>query len=386
MWKVWALFLGPVVPAVVAAAVIAGLRTDPAPWPSAGLPAGPRRPEVPRIESFTRHGFEQYIAAYPAALGGPADARRAFLEAAYHADRSVAGYGAVEREHAGEAFRLLMLQHWDRPFGPVVPGADGRTFKVMGELIAAHEARCGPDPDPETGLYKAYLLVREGRYAEAEPMAARAVEAFPGPPGREGRREAYLARSCRVEVFVEQGRWKDGPKLDLPPGVRLDFAYWHLLVTERRDEAGQLLDRAAATPAEPVLARCRADFEYDRGRWADALASAEAFLAAPDAVPGWAFEVGVIRVKALARLGRFADADRALGELGPPGEQAWLKDRAELLVALLAGNADRADRLLSDNRVTLATAYGDPELGPLVQADGFAGLRAKHPRPPNLPR
>jgi tetratricopeptide (TPR) repeat protein len=386
VWKIRALFLVPVLSAAAVAAVVSYLRPPDRPWPRER--AGTRRPEPPRLEGFTPDGYARYVAAFPAGLGGPDAARRAFLAAAHDHDRQVDAYRAVGPDHAAEAFRYLAVQCFEStgPRGRPIPSGNRRVPDILRELVAAHEAQCGPDPDPETVLYKAVLLVREGRYAEAEPLAARAAEAFrDSAPGR----EYQLARDGRLAVYVELGRWKEGAKLELPPGLTAEDVFAHLFRADRLDDAGRLLDRAAAAaPDDLTVAACRARLEYRRGDWAACLAAAERVLAPPARPDDPVYDrpdIQVLRVKALARLGRFADADRALEAVAEPRYE-FLCGPAELLVALLAGDGERADRVLGGSRVTLATAYDDEELGPLLAADRFAALRAKYPRPPGLPR
>ncbi|MBX9583006.1 MAG: hypothetical protein K2X87_22095 [Gemmataceae bacterium] len=388
MWKIRALFLVPVLSAAVVAGVMSYLRPAER-WPR-GRAGGRPLPEPPRLESFTPDGYAKYVAAFPPALGGPDAARPTFLAVAHDADRQVEAYRAVGRGHAHEAFRYLAAQCFlaDGPGGRPIPSGNRRVPDILRDLIAAHEAQFGPDPDPETGLYKAALLVRGGRYAEAEPLAARAAAAFPAPENRPPGREAELARDCRLTVYVELGRWAEGAKLELPPELTAEDVFAYLFLrADRLDDAGRLLDRAvAADPDDPLLAACRARLEYRRGNWAAALAAADRFLA-PPADPGgttWGdAEVELLRVKVLARLGRFADADRAVEAIP---ESGYLRGVAELFVALLAGDAGRADRVLGENRVTLSTADDEAELGALLAADRFAALRDKYPRPPRMPR
>ena len=408
VWKVRALFLVPVLSAVAVAAWVSWTRPAEPDWPV--RPSGPRGSVNPRVESFTPAGYARYLAAYQA----PAEVGRwAFLVSAHQAGEHVAAYRAVEDAHAAEAFRELscsayreMVVHAERA---AVPGA----ADTLRDLIAAHEARCGPDPDPLTVLFKAFLLVRAGRFAEAEPLAARAAAAFPVPPSPvpgggqappgvagvmvampggvattpDGRWEFDLARECALGVYVELGRWKGPGPFRLPPGATVVEVFWRLDHADRLGDAADLLDRsAAATPPDRATTRCRALLEYRRGRWAECLAAAEAYRARSEPDILYEEAVGACRAKALARVGRFAEADRALAELRPSGRAAAgpAPDeplRAEFVVALVAGDAARADRLLADGRLVRAGVLEDDEVRPLWQAGPFAALRAKYPAP-----
>ncbi len=54
------------------------------------------------------------------------------------------------------------------------------------------------------------------------------------------------------------------------------------------------------------------------------------------------------------------------------------------VVAAAAGDADELGRVLgawAGNGATPAAFYADPDLGPLLRGDRFAGLRKKYPPP-----
>lgn len=382
MWKVRALFLVPVLTAAAVAGWMSWRRAADREPPARS--AGGRHLVVPRIEAFTPDGYASYLAAYPASLGGADAGRAAFLAAAHHAREHVAAYRAVGREHAAEAFRDLaswIASPEGGPPGAPDPAAGRRPIDALRGLIAAHEARLGPDPDPLTVLLKAHVLVRDGRFAEAEPLAARAVGAFPGPvPGsREPHWEYNLARGLRLAVYVELGRWQGPGRLDPPPGVTADGVFWRLFEAGRLDDAGRLLDRwAEVAPDDRSAAADRAMLEYRRGDWAACVAAADRFRAPvpPGGVTYSNPEVAALKAKALARLGRFADADRALAELTGADQ---VRDLAAFVVALLAGDADRADRLLADGRLIPAGVLHGDEVRPLWRADRFKTLRDKYP-------
>ena len=382
-----------------AAALGAGLAL-PLQWEVRTGAAGPSRPAdepPPRPpvadDAFTPAGYARFAAAYPAERGGRAGAFADLVKAADKRKRAVEAYAAVGPEEAREAFRRLARYccndagyravPLDRPEDRV--GAD-----ALRRLVAAHEARCGPDPDPETGLYKAYLLYWEGRAAEAEPGLVAAVAAFPDAPGPLAD-EARLARDCRADVYADLGRWKDAAT-PLPPGVTFEGLFWRLYRRRQPDDADLLLARYAREAADdPRRPACQMFADYGRGRYAGCLAAADLILAATDpaapAGPGpsarpYRTDAKLFRVRALARLGRLAEADAALAADGPGVHAEALKDEVELLVALLAGDEARADRVLGRGRLTPGR-FGDPALEPLLRADRWAALRAKYPPPAN---
>lgn len=307
----------------------------------------PPLPAVPPVGAFTPAGYAEYVAGYPDELGGPADARWWFFREAVDRGEVTAAYRAVGPAEADEAFRGLA--DWC-----VLPGTGldrAKAAAVLRELLAAHAGR----GDPLADLFTARLLVWDGKATEAVPLL---VEA--------GRRLAAA------------GRWGDA-------GKHFVAAFWPLHLRQPADADRLLAGWAAAAPDDDRLAGCRMLADFGQGRYADCLAAADRYLAAaPVAVPMTVllpsrFDAGLMRARALAHLGRFAEADAALTAAGGPADPQT--PYVELLIALLAGDDERADRLLGSGRVEVKAVYADERFGPLLRADWAAGLRRKYPPP-----
>lgn len=377
MRKVWAIFLVPVLVAGAAAAVISWLRPG-EPGRSRGGGAAP--PRFPVVTGYTRADYTRYRDD-PAHRDRPGVARRRFLQEAAFAGQQLTAYAAVDPDEAAEAFRELARETYRRvsPRAAPAPAPSGpAAAQRLRELVAAHEARCGPDPDPATGLYKGFLRLWDGAVDDADRLFAAALGRFPAGP--DPLAEGGLARAGRAEACARSGRWREAGTAGLPAGVAAEAVFRFLGGEDGADDAGRFLDLCAGrAPDDPALARCRAVYEYRRGRYAECLAAADRFLAA---VPGEGpdrREVGVLRAKALARLGRTADADAALAAVRGAGQWESVADRTEFLIALVAGDEARADRLLAAGRVHRVDVYQDREFGPLMGADRYAGLRKKYP-------
>lgn len=163
----------------------------------------PQTPPLPEIGDITPDGYARFVAAYPPERGTPDEALLPFLHAAQKRGSVVEVYRAVPADRAAEAFSYLALPRCQAAGGLEVPGPAGPVepgTTRLRELVAAHEARCGPDPDRETRFYKAFLLAADGRLAEAEPGLARAVAEFSGYDESYSWREGGIARQVRTNV------------------------------------------------------------------------------------------------------------------------------------------------------------------------------------------
>ena len=355
-------------------------------WPEKPAPPAdekPARRAVPVARDFTPDGFAEFKADYPVPGDGPSSALTHFLVQARERGRMPDAYRAVGPGEAAAAFRELAYQCTSSARG----GDPGRSpaAAALRELVAAHEARVGPDGDPLLGGYQAQLLVWEGRYAAAEPLLARALERYAASRDGWGTAAPSLARRLRAEAFAEAGGWRDGAVP--PPGVTYEAMFWHLLNTrEKANDADRLLDVwAANSPDELGRTRCRMFADYKGTRWGPLLAAADAYLAAAPRGDPYRYDAGLMRVRALARLSRFAEAYAALDVVETRPPIGSLKDDAELLVALLAGDEARADRVLGSGRVRVDWVYGHEEHGPLLRSDRYTALRAKYPPPAPKP-
>ncbi|MBX9627927.1 MAG: hypothetical protein K2X82_29275, partial [Gemmataceae bacterium] len=226
MRKVWAIFLVPVLTAGAAAAVISWLRPGEA-GRSRGV--GPSPPRMPAITGYTRADYVRYRDGYPADRGGAAAARRTFLHVAAFDGQQLAAYAAVDPQEAAEAFRELARQTHRRvsPRAVPAPAPQGPVaVERLRELVAAHEARCGPDPDPATGLYKGFFRLWDGAFDDADRLFAAALGHFPA--GADPLTEGGLARAGRAEVFARTGRWREVGRVGLPPGVTAEAVFAQL--------------------------------------------------------------------------------------------------------------------------------------------------------------
>lgn len=308
--------------------------------PPGGGPAVKKPPGVPAVGAFTPAGYAEYVTAYPDELGGPAEARSMFLRRAVQQGQATAAYRAVGPAEADEAFREL---------------GDGlvtaKSAAALRELLAAH----GDRGDPLADVYAARMLVWDKKLAAAGDRLIRTA----------GRLEA--AR-----------RWAAA-------GRHFEAVFWPLHWDEPAAADRLLAAWSDHGPDDFRRNRCRMFADLRRKEYDGCLTAAERYLAAAPAGDLYRYDAGLMRVRALAYLGRFTEADAALAGIDPPKLTAWLKDHAELLIALLAGDDGRADRLLGSGRVEPAAAYADQLLGPLMRSDRAAGLREKHPPPAGGP-
>lgn len=153
----------------------------------------------------------------------------------------------------------------------------------------------------------------------------------------------------------------------------------------RRDEADRLLANwVAAAPGDGTRWGCQMLADYDRERYGACVAAVDRHMAfLPSRYDGDAL---LLRAKALARLGRFPEADATLAEVqvqysvhSVGGVTAKARNEVELLIALLAGDEARAGRVF--DHASTAELYASAELGPLLRSDRYAALRAKYPPP-----
>lgn len=365
------IFLVVFAPFAVAAA---GVRWRAAPaGGTAVLADGPGGPAPPVLHGYTPADFARFVTAYPEGRGGRAAAVAHLIQNHAHHARPIDLYRLTlpaDPAAAAEAFRALALVALHQAGGLAgrrdVPGS----VAPLDELVNAH--RQVARGDPALPFYEAYLLFRDGRYADAD---ARLAAAPAPPPGR----EPELALGLRTAVWAEWGRWQEPGGPPPPPGVTWEAVFWHLRAAGRAADADRALARWADTvPADdPRLARARMHAAADRNDYAGCLAAADRCIAAGDAVDRPAARQH--RVLALAYLGRFAEADRELERLDGTGQFMFAND-LDLLIALLSGDEARAERVFASGWLGYSNhALDHPRLGPLLAADRWADLRRRHP-------
>jgi hypothetical protein len=338
---------------------------------------------------------------FPAEPEPPApDPKPQTLEAAFRSGvadgRGLEAYRAAEPYLAASAFRVIAAEYAKRAGGDRVPAPSAERVGAVADLrrlVAEHEVRV--PGDPTTAVYRAYLLFADGKHADAADAFAWAEAGLAAGDRSDPAR--HLCRWCRARALI----LSDGAvaAYDREPVDNRGDLFWSIALfllgdPNRSAVLGELLARRNAdAPDSPVREWFLAWHEYHGGRYEPAVRAAErtAELMGKDrdGRQSGVNELDARRVKtrALARLGRFADADTHLAgtsySLHGRVPLPFLRAQDEMLIALLAGDADRVGRLLAAGEIKATDVYADPELGPLLRSDTrFAGVRAEHPTAP----
>jgi Flp pilus assembly protein TadD len=232
--------------------------------------------------------------------GGPRDTDLAFwkgraLYAGKQSARAVAWFQEVVRRRPddAEARRWLAAAAYD--LGDRVTA-----------LTALHAVtRLQPD-DPRAWRTLALLYKEDAAFEDARPAYQTTLKLDPGQP---------LVRLELAETLIALGDYRGAErqlslcKGQVPEGERVSLLVQCRRILGDPEEVRSLLDAAlSASPAHPRLLGERAQSDFARGRYREAVEQFDRALAAEPSNAKWLYQRGL----ALRKLGRAAESDRDL--------------------------------------------------------------------------
>jgi tetratricopeptide (TPR) repeat protein len=321
-------------------------------------------------------------------LGGQASLRLGqvsqFARQMADADRAVEAYVAADPRDAEPAFRALAERLEQR--GNL--GEAEAAAAPLRALVAAREARSGPSAWTKfyAGLVEEFAGDDEAAqrlYAEAARIARSAADPSAGPPLLLDP-ERFLRR--RLGCLVRLGRWEQAYEECGSVEEAFDMIGLHLRSRGRIDDlAGLVEQHRRRFPDSPAVGYWDAMTHWDRGEYAEAVALFDAHLRGTNPIRRYDSEAYEKKFRGLIRLDRL---DEARAMLGGPRSRRWSGGEVwRMIVAAKEGDEAALGAMLeayaAGRSDGAASAFADPDLGPLLRASGrFASLDAQAKAPP----
>jgi tetratricopeptide (TPR) repeat protein len=311
-----------------------------------------------------------------------------FLEAMTQAGLPVRAYVESDPRDRAYAFRVLGAFLEDRRD---LPRTATDAFR---DLIVAHRADAGETA--WTAYYSGVALQQDGKYDEAEKAYAdahrRLVAAGLGPTRlqRAGLMANWedrtwdKARRGRVECLYRLDRWEQGYAECDPPAATFEQLAQRFEGEKRWAPLEKLVERhRARLPNDPRSDLWAAVAHFGRGEYEAAIPLADAYLAREPHRERQDHRAFDVKFRSQVRLGRVEDARRTHAAEA----RFFPRLHAALILALLDGDNWTAEMLMAGlgERPGGPSAwrefYADPDAGPLLRSERWAGLRAKYPPP-----
>jgi hypothetical protein len=336
--------------------------------------------------------FDEAVAIYRAEAARVADSDTErqnllyqFVQRMTDADRPMEAYAEADPRDLAYAFRVIAGR-----LAEACERHDPKAVAQLRTLVAEHTRRAGPGP--WTAFFAGRADEGEQEYESAQRHYAEAMRRLKAagyvprhsPVRGTLDRQWDQARHRRTYCLWRLGRWEQA--YDECEPVE-DTFHWLSQVFEapdRTDDLERLVGRHRSRfPADTTLPYWQAIIHWNRREYAQAIPLFEEHLRGATIPYRFDWQAENKRFRCLVRLARLDEARAACVDARKKGRTFY--PMAEAILAAKAGDERFLDAHLGEaarsRRDALREYYADEDLGPLLMADRFAGLRRTYPPP-----